>query len=98
VTTRGACNNHETHWARFANVLYPDAAVCPTFEIDLAWKRDPKRHFKWGLCHCCYNCHHCERGNGDPVLPGHQRRFGVTLTANPRRPSRSSPHYATPVR
>ena len=77
------CNNHETHWGRFTDVLYPDAAVCPTFEIDLGWQSDPKRHFELGLCHWGYDYHHRESGNGDPVAPGDQRHFGVTLSAVP---------------
>ena len=77
------CNNHETYWGKFANVLYPDESACPSFEIDIAWKRDPKRHFQLGLCHWGYDYHHRESGSGDPVSPGQQRRFGVTLTAMP---------------
>jgi len=76
-------NNHETYWGKFTNVLYPDEAVCPSFEIDVAWGRDPKRHFELGLCHWGYDYHHRSSGDGDPVPPGHQRRFGVTLTAMP---------------
>jgi len=77
------CNNHETYWGKFTNVLYPDESACPSFEIDVAWGRDPKRHFELGLCHWGYDYHHRSSGNGDPVPPGEQRRFGVTLTAMP---------------
>jgi len=77
------CNNFETHWGKFTNVLYPDESACPSFEIDVAWKRDPKRHFELGLCHWGYDYHHRSSGSGDPVPPGQQRRFGVTLTAMP---------------
>ena len=75
--------NQPTQWGRFVNVLYPDSAVCPAFELSLDWTRDPKRHFELGLCHWGYDFHHRERGNGDPVPPGHQRRYTVTFTGMP---------------
>jgi len=77
------CSNQKTHWGTFTNLLYPDAGVAPTFEVTLDWKRDPKRHFELGLCHWGYDYHHRERGNGDPVPPGHQRRFQITMTGMP---------------
>ncbi|MBT3379609.1 MAG: LamG domain-containing protein [Lentisphaerae bacterium] len=77
------CANRETRWGKFTNLLYPDSGACPTFELGLDWERDPKRRFELGLCHWGYDFHHRETGNGDPVLPGHERRFSVTMTGMP---------------
>ena len=75
--------NQPTKWGTFTNVLYPDSAVCPAFELSLDWTPDPKRHFELGLCHWGYDFHHRERGNGEPVPAGQERGFAVTFTGMP---------------
>jgi len=76
-------SGQETYWGRFSSFLYPDAAACPAFEVELGWKPLPGRHFELGLCHWGYDFHHTERGPTLPVPAGSSRDFTLRLTAMP---------------
>jgi len=77
------CGNQPTYWGKFTNFLYPDPAACPAFEVDLGWKQGPKREFLLGLCHWGYDFHHTSSGLATEIPIGHERTYGITLTALP---------------
>jgi len=76
-------NNVETAWPKETDVLYPDPAVCPTFETTLGWEKPKNRIFKIGQCTWGYDYHHAEVGAGINLAPGTVRQITYTFTGMP---------------